>query len=106
MSEIELSVFSRRCLKGRIGDEETLRRHIGALETERNEAGSTIDWLFSSQDARVKLNRVYPKPNLRRLCQHHKDLVTISKLSKEVFTPILTYPRQGLRGVGIKYYRT
>ena len=106
MAEIELSVFSRRCLKGRIGDEETLRRHIGALETERNEAGSTIDWLFSSQDARVKLNRVYPKPNLRRLRQHHKDLVTISKLSKEVFTPILTFPRQGLRGVGIKYDRT
>ena len=64
MAEIELSVFSRRCLRGRIGDEETLRRHIGALETERNEAGSTIDWLVSSQDARAKLNRVYPKPNL------------------------------------------
>ena len=64
MAEIELSVFSRRCLRGRIGDEETLRRHTGALETERNEAGSTIDWLFSSQDAPVKLNRIYPEPKL------------------------------------------
>ena len=64
MTEIELSVFSRRCLKGRIGDEETLRRQIEALESERNEAGATIDWLFRSQDARVKLNRIYPKPKL------------------------------------------
>ena len=62
MAEIELSVFGKQCLRGRIGDEETLRRHVGALEKERNEAGATIDWLFRSQDARVKLNRIYPKP--------------------------------------------
>ena len=62
MAEIELSVFGKQCLRRRIGDEETLRRHVGALEKERNEAGATIDWLFRSQDARVKLNRIYPKP--------------------------------------------
>ena len=64
MAEIELSVFSKQCLRGRIGDEQTLRRHIEALERERNEAGVTIDWRFSSQDARVKLNRIYPEPKL------------------------------------------
>ena len=64
MAEIELSVFSKRCLRDRIGDEETLRRKIAALEGERNEAGATIDWLFSAQDARVKLNRIYPEPKL------------------------------------------
>ena len=64
MAEIELSVFSRHCLKGRIGDEETLRSQIGAFETKRNESGTTIDWLFRSQDARVKLNRIYPDPKL------------------------------------------
>ena len=64
MVEIELSVFGKQCLKGRLGDEETLRRHIGALERERNEAGVTINWRFRSQDARVKLNRIYPKPKL------------------------------------------
>ena len=47
MAEIELSVFSKQALRGRIGDEETLRRQIGVLERERNEAGATIDWLFS-----------------------------------------------------------
>ena len=62
MAEIELSVFSRQALSGRIGDETTLRHQIGALETKRNEDGATIDWLFRSQDARVKLNRIYPEP--------------------------------------------
>ena len=64
MAEIELSVFSKQCLRGRIGDEQTLRLHIAALERERNSVGATIDWRFSSQDARVKLNRVYPEPKL------------------------------------------
>ena len=64
MAEIELSVFSKQALRGRIGDEETLRRQIGALEKERNEARATIDWLFRSQDARVKLDRIYPDPKL------------------------------------------
>ena len=64
MAEIELSVFSKQCLRGRIGDEETFRWQIGALETERNENGATIDWRFSAKDARVKLNRIYPKPKL------------------------------------------
>ena len=64
MAEIELSVFSKQALSGRIGDETTLRHQIGALETKRNEAGATIDWLFRSQDARVKLNRIYPEPKM------------------------------------------
>ena len=64
MAEIELSVFSRQALRDRIGDEETLKRQVAALETERNEVGATIDWLFTSHNARVKLNRIYPKPKL------------------------------------------
>ena len=64
MAEIEFSVFSKQALRWRIGDEETLRRQIGALETERNEAGATKDWLFRSEDARVKLNRIYSDPKL------------------------------------------
>lgn len=60
MAEIELSVFSRQALKGRIGDEATLRRQINALETERNKACATIDWRFTTQDARAKLRHIYP----------------------------------------------
>ena len=60
MAEIELSVFGKQCLKGRIGDEDTLRQQIQTLECERNEAGATIDWRFTTQNARVKLQRIYP----------------------------------------------
>ena len=60
MAEIELSVFSKQALRGRIGDEATLRRQIDALEAERNEDRATIDWRFTTQDARAKLRHIYP----------------------------------------------
>ena len=60
MAEIEFSVFSRQCLNRRIGDEETLKRQIAALEMERNEACATIQWRFTTQDARRKLKHIYP----------------------------------------------
>ena len=60
MAEIEFSVFSRQCLNRRVGDEALLRREIAALERERNEAAASIDWRFSTQDARSKLEHIYP----------------------------------------------
>ena len=60
MAEIELSVFGRQCLSRRIPDEQTLKREIAALEEERNRAGATVDWQFTSQDARIKLKSIYP----------------------------------------------
>jgi hypothetical protein len=60
MAEIELSVLSRQCLGSRIADEETLKREIKAYEDRRNEAKATIDWRFTTCDARVKLHRLYP----------------------------------------------
>ena len=64
MAEIELSVFSRGCLNRRISDEPELRREVAALERERNAAKSAIDWRFTTQDARRKLQHIYPtKPD-------------------------------------------
>ena len=60
MAEIELSVFSRGCLNRRISDEAELRREVAALERERNAAKSVIDWRFTTQDARRKLQYIYP----------------------------------------------
>ena len=60
MAEIEFSVFSNQCLNRRIEDEESLKREIAALETERNQAGGTIEWRFTTTDARHKLRRIYP----------------------------------------------
>ena len=63
MAEIEFSVLARRVLRWRIADEETLSGEIAALEAERNQAGATIDWRFSTVDARVKLHHLYPANN-------------------------------------------
>ena len=60
MAEIEFSALSRACLKGRNPDADALQRQITAYETERNSAGVTINWRFSTQAARSKLHRLYP----------------------------------------------
>ena len=60
MAEIEFSVLSRSCLRGRLPDEDTLLRETRALVRERNAAQTTINWRFSTQDARTKLHRLYP----------------------------------------------
>ena len=60
MAEIELSVLSRQCLDRRIADEETLKREIKVYEAKRNEIQASIDWQFTSKDARIKLHRLYP----------------------------------------------
>ena len=60
MAEIEFSVLTRACLKRRNPDEDALQRNISACEAERNEAGTTINWRFTTQDARAKMRRLYP----------------------------------------------
>jgi transposase len=60
MAEIELSVLSRQCLDRRIADEATLKREVKGYEERRNEAKATINWQFTSGDARLKLHRLYP----------------------------------------------
>jgi hypothetical protein len=60
MAEIELRVLSRPCLDRRIPDDETLKRELNAYEAKRNAAKATIDWRFTSREARVKRHRLYP----------------------------------------------
>lgn len=60
MVEIEIGVLFTQCLDRRIPDEGTLVREITAWEAPRNEQQATVDWRFSSSDARVKLKRLYP----------------------------------------------
>jgi len=61
MAEIELSVLARQCLDQRIPDQETLAEEVGAWEAERNADESSIDWRFTSADARIKLKHLYPE---------------------------------------------
>jgi hypothetical protein len=59
--EVEFSVLSRECIGGRrIPDQGTLEKEAGAWEQDRNERGATVDWRFGVEDAREKLERLYP----------------------------------------------
>ena len=60
MAEIELSVLSRQCLDRRIPDQATLRTDVGAWATARNASGATVNWRFTTADARIKLKHLYP----------------------------------------------
>ena len=60
MAEIELSVLSEQCLDRRLPDQATLAREVEGWEQERNGRGATIDWRFTTEDARIKLKRLYP----------------------------------------------
>ena len=61
IAEIELSVLSRQCLNRRIPDLETLRSEVEAWQKHRNKTANRVDWRFTTQDARIKLKRLYPK---------------------------------------------
>lgn len=60
MAECELSVLARQCLDRRIPDIATLTREALAWETYRNAKQVTINWQFTTADARIKLRRLYP----------------------------------------------
>jgi hypothetical protein len=60
MVEIEIGVLCEQCLADRIPDENTLRRESAAWETKRNEQQATVNWQFTSINARNKLKRLYP----------------------------------------------
>ena len=63
MAEIELSVLSRQCLSRRIPDQETLKCEVQAWQNRRNAQRATVRWQFTTEDARIKLKRLYPSIN-------------------------------------------
>jgi hypothetical protein len=67
IAECELSVLARQCLDRRIPDKATLEREAAAWETRRNAARVTVDWHFTTVDARIKLKRLYPVLKVQKL---------------------------------------
>ena len=61
IAEIELSVLKRQCLAGRIDCIEKMRNEVEAWNTDRNNKQAKVDWQFRTNDARIKLKRLYPK---------------------------------------------
>lgn len=64
MAEIELSALSRQCLTDRVEDRPALERAVAAWRTHRNRRHRKVDWRFTTNDARIKLKRLYPSIQL------------------------------------------
>ena len=61
MAEFELAVLTNQCLSRRIPNRQTLEKEIAAWERHRNKHHAKADWQFTTQNARVKLKRLYPQ---------------------------------------------
>jgi hypothetical protein len=61
VAEIELSVFTKQCLDRRIPDMTTLQQEAKAWYSNRNANQKAVDWQFTTENARIKLKRLYPQ---------------------------------------------
>jgi transposase len=61
MAEIELSVLARQCLGQRLPSRAELADAVAAWEADRNARAATMQWRFTTADARIKLKHLYPK---------------------------------------------
>lgn len=60
MAEIELNVLTGQCLKRRMDKIGVVRKEILAWEYNRNNKNAKVNWQFTTEDARIKLARLYP----------------------------------------------
>lgn len=65
MVEIEIGVLRGQCLDRRIESRQRLVSEIAAWERQRNASGARIKWMFSTEQARNKMARAYPKPSFK-----------------------------------------
>ena len=61
MAEMEIGILSRQCLARRIDKIEVMRSEVAAWVAQRNREKSTVHWRFTTADARIKLQHLYPK---------------------------------------------
>jgi len=60
MAEIELSVLSRQCMNDYFENADQLAERIEGWQRKRNAEKRSIDWQFTTADARIKLRKLYP----------------------------------------------
>jgi len=60
MAEIEIGVMCRQALEKPLPDIESFKRQIKAWTLLRNTECCTVNWQFTTKDARIKLKRLYP----------------------------------------------
>ena len=61
MAELEISVLSRQCLSRRIANIEKMDEEVQSWVRQRNREQCTVRWQFTTADARIKLQHLYPK---------------------------------------------
>jgi hypothetical protein len=64
LAEIELSGLSRQCLSRRLGSFEEATRQVEAWQNHRNQDQAKVNWRFTTDDARIKLKRLYPSQDV------------------------------------------
>jgi len=60
MAEIELSVLSKQCLDRRIPCIDIMRKEVATWQGVRNSHPTPMNWRFTTEDARIKLKKLYP----------------------------------------------
>ena len=60
MSEIEINVLVNHGLSKRVSSIQQMRKEVAAWNKARNKTASKINWRFTTENARIKLNRLYP----------------------------------------------
>ena len=60
MAEIELNVLTRQCLNRRLESISEVASEISAWQRHRNNLNATVNWQFTTDQARTKLKRLYP----------------------------------------------
>jgi hypothetical protein len=65
IAESELSVLKRQCLKRRLPTVKAVEQQALAWQERRNQAQVPVDWRFTTDDARIKLKRLYPIVNVQ-----------------------------------------
>jgi hypothetical protein len=61
IAETELGALNGQCLRRRIPNIDGMRREISAWQQHLNTRGAPINWRFTTEDASIKLLRLYPK---------------------------------------------
>jgi len=60
MAEIELNVLAQQCLNRRISKLSEVKSEVNAWQNHRNNRNAKINWQFTTKEARIKLQRLYP----------------------------------------------
>jgi len=60
VAEIEISALSRQCLRRRLPSLEAVGEQVRVWQGARNASGASVDWRFTTGEARNKLRRLYP----------------------------------------------